>query len=102
VSGAARSELFPDLPSMQEAGVAGYELTAWQALFVKPGTPADALTVLEGAARRAVADPGVRARLLASGVETWPDPSPAAAAAHVRAEVARWAPIVAAMNLNPG
>jgi tripartite-type tricarboxylate transporter receptor subunit TctC len=102
VSGAARSALFPDLPSLQEAGVAGYELTAWQVLFARPGAPAEPLAALEDAARRAVADPGVKARLLASGVETWPDPSPAAAAAHVRAEVARWAPIVAAMSLNPG
>jgi tripartite-type tricarboxylate transporter receptor subunit TctC len=82
--------------------VPGYELTAWQVLFAKPGTPADALAVLEDAARRAVADPGVRARLLAANVETWRDPSPAAAAAHVRAEVERWASVVAAMNLNPG
>jgi tripartite-type tricarboxylate transporter receptor subunit TctC len=102
VSSATRSALFPDLPSLAEAGVGGYELTAWQVLFARPGAPAEPLAALEDAARRAVADPGVKARLLASGVETWPDPSPAAAAAHVRAEVARWAPIVAAMGLNPG
>ena len=39
-------------------------------------------------------------RLAAAGVETWPDPSPAAAAAHVQAEVTRWAPIVSRMNLG--
>ena len=100
VSSASRSALFPDLPSLQEAGVPGYELTAWQVLFAKPGTPAEALAALEDAARRAVADPAVVAKLRQSQVETWPDPSPAAAAAHVKAEVARWAPIVAAMNLS--
>jgi tripartite-type tricarboxylate transporter receptor subunit TctC len=102
VSGAERSEQMPDLPTLQEAGIAGYDLTAWQVLFARPGTPPEILVVLEAAARRAVADPGVRARLRQANVETWPDPSPAAAAAHVRAEVARWAPVVAAMNLNPG
>lgn len=101
VSSARPSDLVPGLPSIQEAGVAGYEVTAWQVLFARPGTPAEALAVLEDAARRAVADAGVRQRLAQAGVETWPDPSPAAAAAHVRAEVARWTPIVAAMNLRP-
>jgi hypothetical protein len=43
---------------------------------------------------------GVAQRLAAAGVETWPDPSPAAAVAHVQAEVTRWAPIVARMNLG--
>ncbi len=102
VSAATRAEAMPELPTLQEAGVPGYELTAWQVLFARPGTPPDVLAVLEDAARRAVQDPGVKQRLAQAGVETWPDPSPAAARAHVEAEVARWAPIVAAMNLNPG
>ena len=100
VSSATRSAQFPDLPTIAEAGVPGYDLTAWRVLFARPGTPPDAVAVLEGAARRAVEDPGVKAKLLAINVETWPDPSPAAAAAHVRAEVARWAPIAAA--ITPG
>lgn len=95
VSSAGRSELVPGLPSLQEAGVAGYDLTAWQVLFAKPGTPPEALAALEGAARRAVEDPAVADKLRHAGVETWPDPSAAAAAAHLRAEVARWAPIAA-------
>lgn len=102
VSGTARSEQMPDLPTLQEAGVPGYDLTAWQVLFARPGAPPEVLAVLTDAARRAVADAGVQAKLRQANVETWPDPSAAAAAAHVMAEVARWAPIVAAMNLNPG
>jgi len=100
VSSADRSELVPGLPSLQEAGVAGYDLTAWQVLFAKPGTPPEALAALEGAARRAVEDPAVVERLRRVGVETWPDPSAAATAAHVRAEVARWAPIAARIRQN--
>lgn len=101
VSSATRSDLVPGLPSIQEAGVSGYEMTAWQVLFAKPGTPPEIVAVLEGAARRAVADPALRERLARVNVETWSDSSAAAAAAHVRAEVARWAPLVAAMNLRP-
>ncbi|MBX6747424.1 MAG: tripartite tricarboxylate transporter substrate binding protein, partial [Acetobacteraceae bacterium] len=88
VSGPSRFAQMPDLPTLSEAGVPGYDLTAWQVLFVRPGTPPEALAVLEDAARRAVADPEVKAKLLQANVETWPDPSPAAAAAHVKAEVA--------------
>jgi tripartite-type tricarboxylate transporter receptor subunit TctC len=87
------SPLVPGLPSMAGAGIAGYELTAWQVLFAKPGTPPAIVAALEAAATRALADPAVRERLRTANVDTWPDTSAAAAAAHVRAEVARWAPI---------
>lgn len=100
VTGAEPTDLLPGLPTLAEAGVPGYELTAWQALFVRPGTPPDALAALEDAARRTVADPGVRARLRQNSAEVWPDPSPAAAAAHVKAEVERWAGMVAALGLS--
>jgi tripartite-type tricarboxylate transporter receptor subunit TctC len=100
VSSATPSDLVPGLPALAQAGVPGYEVTAWQVLFAKPGTPEEALAPIRDAALRAVADPAVKQRLAAAGVETWPDPSPAAAAAHVQAEVTRWAPIVARMNLG--
>ena len=99
VTGADRSEMLPGLPTISESGVPGYDMTAWQVLFAKPGTPPEALAVLTETARQVVTDPVVKERLLRAGVETWPDPSPAAAMAHVQAEVARWAPIVARMGL---
>ncbi|TDG31235.1 tripartite tricarboxylate transporter substrate binding protein [Paracraurococcus ruber] len=102
VSTEGRSAVAPDLPSLAEAGVAGYDMTIWQALFVRPGTPPEAVAALTAAARTALADPAVRQRLAAAGCETWPDPSPEAAARLVGTEIARWAPIVAAMNLSPG
>ena len=74
-------------------------MTAWQVLFGRPGMPPEALARLTTAAAAAVADPAVQQRLRAAGVETWPDASPAAALAHVKAEVARWSPIVARMGL---
>jgi tripartite-type tricarboxylate transporter receptor subunit TctC len=100
VSSATPSDLVPGLPALAQVGVPGYEVTAWQVLFAKPGTPEEALVPIREAALRAVADTAVKQRLAAAGVETWPDPSPAAAAAHVQAEVTRWAPIVARMNLG--
>lgn len=102
VSTATRSAVVPDLPSLAEAGVAGYDMTIWQVLMVRPSTPPQAVAALTEAARRALADPAVRQRLAVAGCETWPDTSPAAAGALIKAEIARWTPIVSAMNLNPG
>ncbi|MFC7473598.1 Bug family tripartite tricarboxylate transporter substrate binding protein [Dankookia sp. GCM10030260] len=102
VSTAGRSAVAPELPSLAEAGVAGYDITIWQVLFARAGTPPEVVATLSDAARRALADPAVQQRLAAAGCEGWPDTSPAAAGALVRAEIARWTPIVAAMNLNPG
>ncbi|GGG23589.1 MFS transporter [Caldovatus sediminis] len=101
VSSAVPSDLVPGLPSIQGAGIGGYEVTAWQVLFARPGTPPEIVARLEEAAGRAAADPELRRRLANASVETWPDPSAAAAAAHVRAEVERWVPLVTAMNLRP-
>jgi tripartite-type tricarboxylate transporter receptor subunit TctC len=100
VSGAERTDLLPGLPTLMESGVPGYELTAWQALFVRPGTPPEALAVLTDVAKRTLEDPGVRERLRQNSAEVWPDSSPAAAAAHVRAEVERWGPLVANMGIT--
>lgn len=96
------SALVPGLPSLQEAGIAGYDMTVWQALFARPGTPPEILATLEDAARKVVTDPAVRQRLAAVGCDIWPDSSPAAAAALLKSEIARWSPIVAAMNLGSG
>jgi tripartite-type tricarboxylate transporter receptor subunit TctC len=102
VSTGTRSAVAPDLPALAEAGVPDYDVTVWQILFARPGTPPDVLATLVAAAQRALADPLVRQRLAAAGCETWPDSSPAAASAWLREDIARWGPIVAKMNLNPG
>ena len=100
VSGSERSDLLPGLPTLMESGVPGYELTAWQVLFVRPGTPPEATAILSDAARRAVADPGVQARLRQNASEVWPDTSPEAAAAFVRGQVERWVPIVRQLGIS--
>jgi tripartite-type tricarboxylate transporter receptor subunit TctC len=92
VSSRDASALLPGVPSLGQA-VPGYDLTVWQVLFARPGTPAPVVATLEAAAARALADPAVQDRLRRSGVDTWPDSSAAAAQALVRAEVERWAPV---------
>ncbi|GGJ09771.1 Bug family tripartite tricarboxylate transporter substrate binding protein [Neoroseomonas lacus] len=102
VSSRDRSVLVPGLPSLAESGVPDYDLTAWQVLFARPGTPASVLARLEDASRRALADDAVIQRLRRAGVDTWPDSSAAAAARHVREEVARWAPIAERIRQTGG
>ena len=101
VTTARASPLLPGLPGLQEAGVPDYDNAIWTMLFVRPGTPSAAVDALRGAAARAIADPAVRQRLATAGFETWPDASPAATSALLNAEIARWTPIVARLNLKP-
>ncbi|GGC58501.1 hypothetical protein GCM10011504_40870 [Siccirubricoccus deserti] len=101
VSTATASALVPGLPSLAEAGVAGYEMAIFQVLFARPGTPPEALAVLRDAAQRAIAEPGFAQRLANVGCEPWPDSSPAAAMAVLEADIAGMAPVVAGMNLKP-
>lgn len=95
------SALVPGLPSLAEAGVADYEMTVYQILFARPGTPPEVQAVLREAAQKAVAAPAFVEKLANIGCEPWPDASPAAAAALLQADIARMTPVVAKMNLNP-
>jgi tripartite-type tricarboxylate transporter receptor subunit TctC len=99
VSSAEASALVPGIPPIASA-LPGYDLTAWQILFSRPGAPAEAQRAISTACFAALADAGVRDRLLQANVETWPDSGAEAARRHVAAEIARWTPIVA--NISPG
>jgi tripartite-type tricarboxylate transporter receptor subunit TctC len=68
----------------------------WTILFAHPGTPPEVMKVLQDAAAKALALPETQKRFANIGVEVWPDGSPAAAAARVKGDIKRWAPIAAA------
>jgi tripartite-type tricarboxylate transporter receptor subunit TctC len=90
-----RSASFPDLPTMEEAGVPGYETYTWNAIFAPAGTPQPVIDRLNAAAVKAVKDPATQPRLAdlsATVVGSTPDEL----AKHVVAELAKWAPIVEA------
>jgi tripartite-type tricarboxylate transporter receptor subunit TctC len=93
VSTATRSPQMPDVPTLAEAGVAGYEATIWIGLFAPAGTPADVLVRLQSDITRVLAAPEARAQISSTGV----DVSIAAAeefSAFVRAEHAKWGKVV--------
>lgn len=94
VTTAKRAPSFPDVPTIAET-LPGYETYTWNALFAPAGTPQAAIDKLNAAANKSLADPAVQARLAdfsASVVGS----TPAELEAHVKAEVAKWAPIVKA------
>lgn len=100
VSSAKRTPLAPDLPSMQEAGVANYDLTAWFGAFATGKTPRPVVERLNGALRAAMSDKATTDRLLAAGIEAETS-SPEELKAFVVSETKKWADIVKAAGIQP-
>ncbi|MDJ0388810.1 tripartite tricarboxylate transporter substrate binding protein [Roseomonas sp. E05] len=99
VAGEKRSALKPDLPTVAEAGVPGFAVRSWTALFAPHGVPPAVIQRLNAAIREAMADPALQARLQELGVE--PDLSePQALDAFVREEFALWGPVIKAAHVT--
>jgi tripartite-type tricarboxylate transporter receptor subunit TctC len=102
VTAANRSPSAPDIPTFDEAGVPGLHVSIWYGLWAPRGTPKDIVAKLNAAVRGALADPGVRQRLSDLG-QVIPPPeqqTPEALAAHHKAEIEKWWPIVRAANIK--
>jgi tripartite-type tricarboxylate transporter receptor subunit TctC len=89
VSTAKRVAAFPDLPTIAESGVPGFDVSAWDAVFVPAHTPAPIIATLNEAIRKALADPELRAQLSERGAEVAPG-TPAELASFIKAEIPRW------------
>ena len=100
VSSVARTPLAPDLPTMQEAGIKGYDLTAWFAAFAPAKTPQPIVAKPNAAIVAALADKDLAATLAKQGIEAETG-TPAALAAFVAAETKKWAEIVKAAGIQP-
>jgi tripartite-type tricarboxylate transporter receptor subunit TctC len=88
-----RSSLAPDVPTMAEAGLPGFEISAWYVLFAPANTPKDVMQRLNAEANKALNDPELRATLGAQGVELTGGTA-AEADAFVYAEIDRWGKII--------
>lgn len=99
VTTAERAPSFPDIPTMAEAGLPGYETYTWNALFAPKDTPEDVVDRLNAAAVKAMADPGVAERMKEFSA-TIVASSPDELATHVKAEVAKWTPVVKDANVQ--
>lgn len=89
VSTGQRSAAFPELPTISESGVPGFDISAWDALFAPAGTPRPIVETLNAAVRKALADPALRKALLERATEPWPS-SPEELGQFVTAELVRW------------
>ena len=100
VSGLKRSPLAPDLPTLNEAGIPGYDLTAWFAAFVPAKTPKPVIDKLNAAMRAALADPEV-SRQIAHGRDRAGNRFARELKAFVNSEIKKWAKIVADAKIEP-
>ncbi|MEO5771986.1 MAG: tripartite tricarboxylate transporter substrate binding protein [Burkholderiaceae bacterium] len=87
-----RSPLMPDVPTTVEAGLEGFEMSAWQALYAPAGTPAPIISRINAAFTKALSAPDVRERLRAAGSEVVAS-TPEALAAFQGRELQRWAKV---------
>jgi tripartite-type tricarboxylate transporter receptor subunit TctC len=93
VTSIKRSTLLPDLPTLAESGMPGFDAAAWQGIVVPTGTPADIIQKLNTEVNKALAHPDVRARLAAQGAEILGGTT-TEYANHLRTEMPRWAKAV--------
>lgn len=100
VSAAQRNPSLPEVPTVGEAGVMGYNVASWNGLAAPVGTPAEALQVLGDAARAALAAPAVIGRLAALGVRLQPS-TPAEMQALLVREIARWGAVIRRAGIEP-
>ena len=93
VTTAERSSIFPDLPTMQEAGVDNFDLGTWFGVFSTGGTPPDVIEKLHDAYAKAMQDPAIKKTLLTMGSDSKPN-TPAEFAEMVKSELAKYKEIV--------
>jgi tripartite-type tricarboxylate transporter receptor subunit TctC len=99
VTSAKRAKAVPDLPTVAESGVPGYEVVGWFGLFAPAGTPKAIVERLSAEAKRGVNQPDFAARAEAQGTETL-GTSPDELAKVVKAELAIWRKVVASAGLK--
>jgi tripartite-type tricarboxylate transporter receptor subunit TctC len=91
----------PDIPTLDEAGLPGFDISHWTGLWLPKGAPKNIIAKLNAAVIEALADPIVRARLADLAEETFPraQQTPEALGAFQRAEIEKWWPIAKAANI---
>jgi len=100
VGTAKRLSIMPELPTIAEAGVPGYEATQWYGILAPAATPRDIITKLNTEIVKVLRRADVKERLAADGAVTVGN-TPEQFGAHIKAEIARWAPVVRASGARP-
>src|SRR5205085_5178193 len=92
----------PDIPTLDEAGLPGFDIAQWHGLWLPKGTPKNIVAKLNAAVVKALADPAVRARLADLAQEIFPrdQQTPEALGAFQKAEIEKWWPIIKAAGIK--
>lgn len=93
VTTAQRSSMAPDIPTLVESGVPGYEVSSWYGLVVPTGTPNEIIARLNAAAAAALGNPEVKKRFSTTDLEP-AGSTPERFGAHIRSETAKWAKVI--------
>ncbi len=99
VAGSQRFAGMPELPTMSEAGLKGFEVNNWYGLFAPAGTPKDIIARVSADAGKALAMADVKKRLMDAGIIAVSS-SPEAFAAYIRAETDKWGKVIRAANIK--
>jgi len=92
-SGGHRSEVTPELATVGESGVSGYDVVSWNALFAPAGTPPDVVKVLNDALREILADGEVKKKLIELGIEAKAS-TPEEISDRLKADIAKWGKVI--------
>jgi tripartite-type tricarboxylate transporter receptor subunit TctC len=92
-SGPVRSESTPDIATLQEGGVAGYDVVSWNALFAPAKTPPEIVKTLNGALRDILADADVKKRLIELGIEA-KAATPQEISARLKSDIDKWQQVI--------
>lgn len=100
VTGEKRSQVLPNVPTVDESGLRGYEVTSWNAMFAPAGTPAPIIERLNAVVRRGLDLPEAKAVMEKQGLEVTPS-TPAELGALVKNDLAKWAKVIKAAGIKP-
>jgi tripartite-type tricarboxylate transporter receptor subunit TctC len=102
VTAQTRLTVMPDIPTTDEAGLGGFYFSVWTGLWVPKGTPSEIVAKLAGALRDVLADPALKPRLAALGIEIPPPEmlGPEPLRALHKADTEKWVPIIKAAGIK--
>jgi len=97
-SGPQRSPELPNVPTIQEAGVAGFDVTGWNALYAPAGTPDEIIHILNKALQEVLTDPDLKKRALDLGIDAKAS-TPPELDAHMRGDIDKWGRVIARAHI---
>ena len=100
ISTPQRLSQLPDVPTFNEVGIKGFEVTNWYAVMGAKGLPADVVAKIDDATKKAMQDPGIRPKLEAQGVQFGGAATPAEFSAFIRTELAKYSKLVSELNVK--